>query len=157
MEATQTVLFAGISQKECFALARAACFRQRADCGQTVFSGPRFVVRVGSPLSRSAMIEPMHRGDRTSSSSCVKPPAHPIRFVSPAGRLATTDTIWKSAILVALLREAFLDGRFSFGEGFVSFPDILGTGPGQPIDLSHFRDAKKCFFLGKRSKKLKRR
>lgn len=45
------------------------------------------------PLSRSAMFEPVHRRDRTSSSSCVKPPAHPIRLPSPAASFAAIDSI----------------------------------------------------------------
>lgn len=88
----------------------------------------------------------MHRGDRRSSSSRVKPPAHPIRFVSPAAAFATTDTILKSAILVALLREAFPERCFSFDAGFASLRDILATRAGRKTGLSHFVAQEKDFF-----------
>lgn len=86
----------------------------------------------------------------------MKPPAHPNRFVSPADTFATTDMILKSVILVALLGKAFFDGHSWFDEGFDSLPDILGTGAGQALDLSHDRGAKKVFFWRKKSQKLKR-
>ena len=119
------------------------------------FARRHTVVRGGSPLSRSAMIEPVHRRHRTSRLSCVKPPAHPIRFVSPAGRIATTDTILKNAMLLALLQKASLDRHSSFDEGFVSIPGHFRPGTGTENGFAPFLWRQSVVFSAQKFTKIK--